>query len=192
MRPTEGGERKSSLPNDGGDASVRDIGPRYYFYFVVWLALAALPATPRAQTFSTTAGMPVRIELVGFCNVSASDLDFGAYASNQSTPAQGQTVIQLLCSGGTVAELSLDAGSGPGGNTSRRRMEQDAGSDRLDYDLFQDPGRTIHWGDRSGVDTLEVETSGAPQTIPVYGQVPGGQRVRDGIYSDTITVHVRF
>ena len=136
--------------------------------------------------------MPVKIELVGFCNVSASDLDFGAYASNSQSPAQGQTVIQLLCSGGTVAELSLDAGTGTPGNTSRRQLEHDRGLGQLEYDLFQDPARTVHWGDKSGVDTLEVEATGAPQTIPVYGQIPGGQRVRDGIYSDTITVHVRF
>jgi spore coat protein U-like protein len=155
-------------------------------------ALAALPAIVGAQTFTVTAGMPVRIELVGFCSVSATDLDFGAYASNQNAPVQGQTTIQLQCSGGTVAELSLDAGSGPGGNTSRRRMEQDAGSDRLDYGLFQDPGRTIHWGNKSGVDTLEVQATGAPQAIPVYGQVPGGQRVREGVYSDLITVRVMF
>jgi spore coat protein U-like protein len=162
-------------------------------FLVVWFALAATPATLLAQTIlTTTAGMPVRIELTGFCNVSAADLDFGAYASNSQTPAQGQTVIQLLCSGGTVAELRLDAGSGPGGNTSRRRMEQDAGSDRLDYDLFQDPGRTVHWGDKSGVDTLEVQATGTPQTVPVYGQIPGGQRVRDGTYSDMITVRVLF
>jgi len=28
--------------------------------------------------------------------------------------------------------------------------------------------------------------------LPVYGQVPSGQRVRDGIYGDTITVRVFF
>jgi spore coat protein U-like protein len=69
---------------------------------------------------------------------------------------------------------------------------QDAGVDRLDYDLFQDLGRTAHWGDNSGVDTLEVQATGVPQTVPVYGQIPGGQRVRDGIYGDTITVRVLF
>jgi spore coat protein U-like protein len=160
--------------------------------FVACLALAALPAMPRAQIFTATTGMPVRIELVGFCNVSAADLDFGAYASNQNAPVQGQTAIQLQCSSGTVAELRLDAGTGPGRNTSRRTMEQDAGGTRLDYDLFQDPGRTMHWGDRSGVDTLEVNTTGESQSVPVYGQIPGGQRVRDGTYSDMITVHVFF
>jgi len=162
---------------------------------VLALALATLPAITRAQEtlpFSANAGMPVRIEIVGFCNVSASDLDFGAYASNQTSPVQGQTTIQLQCSSGTIAELRLDAGSGPGGNTDRRRMEQERGSDRLDYGLFQDPGRTIHWGDRSGRDTLEVEATGAQQAIPVYGQIPGNQRVRDGVYSDTITVTVFY
>jgi spore coat protein U-like protein len=159
--------------------------------FVVWLALAALPAVAQA-IYTATAGMPVRMEIVASCSVSASDLDFGAYASNQNTPVQGQTVIQLLCGAGAAAELSLDAGTGPGGSTSRRRMEQDGGRDRLEYDLFQDPGRTIHWGDRSGVDTLEVNATGAPQTVPIYGQIPGGQRVRDGIYSDMITVTVHF
>ena len=159
----------------------------------MWLALAASPATSGAQaTYTATAGMPVRIEIVASCAVSATDLDFGAYASNQNTPVQGQTAIQLLCGAGTSAEVSLDAGSGPGGNTDRRRMEQDGGRDRLDYGLYQDPGRTVHWGDRSGVDTLEVQTTGTPQAVPIYGQMPGGQRVRDGIYSDMITVTVHF
>jgi spore coat protein U-like protein len=162
------------------------------FSIALVLALAASPATLCAQNFTATSAMPVRIELVGYCNVSASDLDFGAYASNQPAPVQGQTTIQLQCSSGTVAEISLDAGSGPGGNTNRRRMEQDRGSDRLDYGLFQDPGRTVNWGDRSGRDTLEVEATGAVQAIPVYGQIPGGQRVRDGTYSDTITVTVFY
>ena len=195
MRLTEGGERELSLPNDGGDTPMRDIGPRSYGwrFAAVFLALATLPATSRAQsTFTATAGMPVRFEIVASCAVSASDLDFGAYASNQNSPVQGQTAIQLLCGAETTAEVSLDAGSGPGGNTSRRRMEQDSGIDRLDYELFQDPARTIHWGDRSGRDTLEVHTTGVPLTIPVYGQIPGGQRVRDGIYSDTITVRVVY
>ena len=136
--------------------------------------------------------MPVRIEITASCTVSASDLEFGAYSPRSQAPVQGQTSIQLLCGAATTAEVSLDAGSGPGASTSRRRMEQDAGSDRLDYDLFQDPARTIHWGDRSGVDTLEVQTTGVSLTIPVYGQIPGGQRVREGTYSDTITVRVIY
>ena len=162
---------------------------------VALLVLAALPATVRAQIYNVTSAMPVRIELVASCSVSADDLDFGAYASNSPTPVQGQTTIHMLCGAGNTAELFLDAGSGPGGgsaSTSNRRMEQDAGKGTLEYDLFQDPGRTIHWGDRSGRDTLEVQTTGTPQTIPIYGQIPAGQRALEGTYSDTITVTILY
>lgn len=162
---------------------------------VAFLVLVALPATVRAQIYNTTSAMPVRIELIAACTVSADDLDFGAYASNSTTPVQGQTTIHLLCGAGSTAELFLDAGSGPGGgsgSTSNRRLEQDAGKGTLGYDLFQDPGRTVHWGDRSGRDTLEIETTGAQQTIPIYGQIPAGQRALDGTYSDTITVTILY
>lgn len=164
-------------------------------FVVVFLALAAFPVTPAQLPkpgVTDTAILPVRIEIVRACTVSASDLNFGAYPSNSTTPVHGQTAITLNCGADTTVEVSLDAGTGPGGNTSRRRMEQDAGSDRLDYGLYQDPGRTVHWGDRSGVDTKEVLTTGVPQTIPIYGEVPAGQRVRDGTYSDTITVTVHY
>jgi len=40
-------------------------------FFVVWLALVALPATALAQaTYTATAGMPVRIEIVASCTIS--------------------------------------------------------------------------------------------------------------------------
>ena len=172
---------------------VPDIGPRSYCFLVVWLALVALPAASRAQTvFTATAGMPVRIEMVASCFVSATDLDFGAYASNSPTPVQGQTTIQLVCGAQTTAEVGLDEGSGVGAATTNRRMEADAGAGRLDYELHQDAARTIHWGDRSGRDTLEVQTTGAPLTIPVYGRIPARQRAQEGTYSDTITVRVMY
>jgi spore coat protein U-like protein len=194
MRPSEVDERELSSPNDGGNASARGIRPRFYWWRAATGLLAlALPAASSAQaTYTATAGMPVRIEILASCTISASDLDFGAYAPTSQAPVQGQTAIQLICGAATTAELSLDAGTGPGGSTSRRRMEQEAGKDRLDYDLYQDAGRTVHWGDRSGVDTLEVQTTGVPLTIPVYGQMPGGQRARAGTYSDTITVRVIY
>jgi spore coat protein U-like protein len=135
--------------------------------------------------------MPVTMEVAASCRVSASDLDFGAYPSNATSPALGQTVIQLVCGAGTTIDIGLDAGT-RGISTSRRQMLQESGIDRLDYGLFQDPGRTIHWGDRSGNDTLEVVATGATQTVTVYGQVPAGQRVRDGSYSDVITVRLQY
>ena len=37
-----------------------------------------------------------------------------------------------------------------------------------------------------------VQSTGAPQTVPIYGRIPASQRVRDGTYSDTITVTVQY
>lgn len=176
---------------------------RWRELFVVCLALAAFPAIPAQRDLqpgqrvprpgvTATAILPVTIEIVQSCIVSASDLDFGAYAENSQTPARGQTSIQLHCGAGLTAEIALDAGTGAVGNTSRRQMSQDSGTDRMNYDLYQDPGRTVHWGDRSGRDTLEVLTTGAPQTVPIYGEIPARQRVRDGTYSDVITVIVHY
>jgi len=158
---------------------------------VIFLSLTSLLASAQTILYSNSI-MPVRMEVVTACSVSVSDLDFGSYTSNSTNPVHGQTTIQLLCAPGTSAEISLDAGTSPGGGTSRRNMQQDAGNDRMDYDLFQDAGRTIHWGDRSGNDTKEVVTADAPLTVPIYGEIPSGQRVRDGTYSDVITVSVSY
>lgn len=156
------------------------------------LILAGVPTLAPGQSFSAHSGMPVRIEIVATCSLTASDLDFGAYDPSAAAPKQGQTTIQLRCAAGETAELSLDGGTAPGGNTSRRKLGSESGPDRLDYGLFQDPARTVEWGERSGRDTLEVLTTGSMQSVPVYGEIPAGQRTRDGTYSDTITVRLQL
>jgi spore coat protein U domain-containing protein, fimbrial subunit CupE1/2/3/6 len=156
------------------------------------LALAALPMTPSGQTFTATSGMPVRIEILASCNVAASDLDFGAYNPSAAAAAQGQSTIQLQCAPGVIAEVSLDAGTAPGANTTRRKLSSESGADRLDYGLYQDAGRSQHWGDTSEVDTRQVLTTGASQTVTIYGEIPARQTPRGGTYSDVITVRVQF
>jgi spore coat protein U-like protein len=153
-------------------------------------ALAALTVALRGQAFTATAGMPVRMEVIGSCIVAASDLDFGTYFAAGTMASLGQTDLQLRCPSGFAVEISLDAGTSGGRN--RRQMIADSGRGTLDYDLYQDAGRTIPWGDRSGRDTLELTATGEPQSIPVYGEIPAGQRATEGSYSDTITVLVQF
>jgi len=165
----------------------------------VFLALAAFPAT-HAQLLpdrirpgtSANAVMPVTLEVIQTCLVTASDLNFGNIASNSTTPVLGQTIMELTCGIGVSAEIALDAGTSPGNNTSRRQMLHDVGRGRLDYDLFQDAGRTMHWGNRSGSDTLEVLFEGKLRVLPIYGQIPAGQRVPEGNFSDMITITVHY
>ena len=172
---------------------------------LVFLALTAFPATPAQRLpggpggpdgirpgTSANAIMPVTLEVVVQCHVTATDLNFGAIASNSTTPVLGQATIDLTCGSGTSAEIALDAGTSPGNNTSRRQMLHDVGRGRLDYDLFQDAGRTVNWGDRSGTDTLEVLFEGKLRVLPIYGQIPAGQRVPEGNFSDMITITVHY
>ena len=159
---------------------------------VVMLAMSCVPVAPLAQTFTATSGMPVRIEIAASCLVTASDLDFGAYNAATGAPTRGQTTIQLLCAPGLGAELALDAGSAAGATTMSRKLNSESSADRLDYGLFQDAARSVHWGDTTGTDTMEVLTTGAPQLVPVYGEIPAGQRTQPGTYSDVITVRVQF
>jgi spore coat protein U-like protein len=37
-----------------------------------------------------------------------------------------------------------------------------------------------------------VQTTGSVQTIPIYGQIPAGQREQEGMYTDTITLRVIY
>lgn len=159
---------------------------------VAFLALAGWPTAPIGQTFIATSGMPVRIEIAGSCLVTASDLNFGTYDAQAGTPTRGQTSIALTCTAALGVEVGLDAGTTAGATTSDRKLNSLSGPDRLDYGLYQDPGRTLNWGDTSGVDTLELETTGQTQMVPVYGEIRPGQRAPAGIYGDVITVRVQY
>jgi spore coat protein U-like protein len=156
------------------------------------VALAALPAALVGQTYTATSGMPVRMEVAASCAVAASDLDFGAYNAGSALPVLGQSSLQLQCTPGLVAELTLDSGAAPGADTNRRQMLRVASGDRLDYGLYQDAARSVHWGDTPGVDTVEVPTTGALQAVPVYGRIPPGQNPQAGVYADEVTVRVLF
>jgi spore coat protein U-like protein len=154
----------------------------------VLAALAAMPGTPDAQTYSATGLLPVTIEIAASCVVSSSDLDFGRYLA--SAASVGQTFIQLQCTSGVTVEVGLDAGQAPGATPSNRRLV--SGADSLRYGLFQDPARRINWGITPSVDTVEVQTTGAPQTVPIYGQIPAGQQVPPGTYGDVITIYLNY
>ena len=180
---------------------MREMTSKWQRIVVVFLALTAIPATPAQRIpgqrlptpgVTATALLPITIEIVQACTVSAADLDFGAIPSNSTTPARGQTTITLHCGAGVTVDVGLDGGTAPGGNTTRRKLVHSSGKDRMDYGLYQDPGRTIHWGDRSGRDTLEIVSTGESQTVPVYGEIPAGQRALDGTYSDMITVTLLY
>jgi spore coat protein U-like protein len=67
-----------------------------------------------------------------------------------------------------------------------------SGTNTIAYNLFQDSGYTTVWGDGTG--TTKTENYDLPlggsETLPIYGNVPGGQLVKAGTYTDGISVTV--
>ena len=142
------------------------------------------------QPYTATSVMPVTLEITGTCSVRASDLSFGSYLANASTPLAGQTTLILECTSGVDVEIGLDEGQGAGATVQERRMM--SGTDALRYGLYQDAARVQVWGDTVGVDTVHAQGIGTPQPLTIYGQIPASQQVPAGQYSDVITVRVYF
>ena len=62
----------------------------------------------------------------------------------------------------------------------------------LSYAMYQDSARSVNWGMTIGTDTVTGTGNGSAQAITVYGQLPAGQYVAPGAYSDTITATVTY
>jgi len=124
------------------------------------------------------------------CVVQSAALPFGTY---NSTAVQQNAQIGVTCSNGTAYTVSLDAGTGSGASTaSRKLVNADGSGTALNYGLYQDSSRTKAWGSANGTDTLSGVGTGATQSIPVYGQIPGGQTAVSGNYSDVVAITLSY
>jgi spore coat protein U-like protein len=149
--------------------------------------LAGLPlSAPQAAT--TTATFTVTADVQTTCNVTAQNLNFGAYAGVELDIS---TTLTATCSSGTPYSVGLSAGTSTGATVTARKMTG-PGADPLAYSLSQDAAHSINWGDTIGTDTVPGTGNGLGQTLTVFGRVPAGQFVGPGAYTDTITVTLTF
>ena len=143
--------------------------------------LAAGPASAERQDHFT-----VRVRVVEECRIIAQDLNFGILDSPAAKT--GQTVLNLQCTPGTSADVTL--GDGSSGNPRRRVMQ---GPAELEYQLYRDVA--LHDPIDEIGSTFEVngrDNDGQVIPLRVYGEIPAGQVVPPGIYEDLILVTVRF
>lgn len=157
-------------------------------------AVALAGPSPQTDSFNVTA------TAVASCRITAtSNVAFGNYDPadvNFSTPLDANGSVTVRCTKGTTFNTALDQGLNAGGGSTciapARRMS-DGGTERLSYDLYQNAGRTTVWGCDATTDQSATSTSvTTPNTLTVYGRIPGGQDVATGIYSDTVQVTVTF
>lgn len=144
------------------------------------------------------------------CAISTTGINFtNAYDPTANTAVTGNGSISVNCSGtgldflfGFKVATSLSQGSSD--TYVNRTLKK--GTEALYYNLYTNPALATVFGDgTAGTANYSIcypglfagcgvptGTSGQPFTVTVYGQLPGGQDVSAGAYSDSLTATITF
>jgi spore coat protein U-like protein len=146
--------------------------------------------TPGTYTDTLTTAsthFPVSVTVVSACTISATNLAFGTYTK---ALINSTSTISVTCTNTTTYNVGLSAGAG--GSVTTRKMPGPGGYS-LGYKLCSDgTSCSTNWGNTVGTDTKAGTGTGALQSLTVYGQLPAGQNVEAGNYTDTITATVTY
>ncbi len=117
-------------------------------------------------------------------------MSFGNY---NNTLLTSTATVTATCSNTTPYNVGLNAGTASGATVTTRAMfVSGTPSVVLNYGLYSNSGHTTNWGMTVGTDTVTGTGNGSAQAITVYGQIPAGQLVAPGAYTDTITATITY
>lgn len=141
------------------------------------------------------------------CTLNATGINFGNYdpTSNAAVTANGS--ISFRCTGtGTGDTVSVMLSTGNSGTYTNRTLA--LGTQTLDYNIYADSGYTAILGNGTGGSYYLYACYGKGSGSPcgnsggypsgttfsgaMYGQMPGGQDVGAGTYTDNLTVILTF
>jgi spore coat protein U-like protein len=154
----------------------------------------ATPGTYIDTISSATTTFTVIVMVKASCSISATNLNFSTYTGTQ---INAQSTLTVNCTNKTVFDVGLSAGTATGATPTSRKMTG-PGSATLNYSLCQDSkcsqnwGNTLSWGNVGAQDILQATGTGIAVPYNVYGQIPAGQSVGQGTYTDTITATLTY
>lgn len=160
-------------------------------YLAIALILGTAAVVPAAYAGSVDGTIASSVTLTSDCQMTVLPLSFGSVDSLATTQKTVNLFQHITCTKGTSVIMSVSAGSTAGTTTTNRAMS-DGNGHTLSYQLFQNAGHTINWGNTVGTDTLTLTATGASQQFVVVGVVPPGQGVPPGVYTDTVTVTATY
>jgi spore coat protein U-like protein len=158
------------------------------FYGLIPAGQNVAPGTYTDTLSTATTSFTVTAIITKSCSVSATNLAFGGYSG---ALLKSTSTISVSCTNTTAYNVGLNAGLATGATVTNRSMTG-PGSALLHYDLFSNSGYTTNWGNTVGTNTLAGTGNGATQPLTVYGEIPAGQFVTAGSYTDTIIVSVSY
>ncbi|WP_060492833.1 spore coat U domain-containing protein [Pseudomonas sp. NBRC 111140] len=168
------------------------------------LAGLGLALASQAQAATVTGNITSTLTLIAACQVNGSSgtsgLNFGALnfgtqdalftTANAQVLGGGGGAMSILCSAGTAPAIKVRAGLHDGQSSGGTRALADGAGNFVPYDLYTDSGRTTLLA-IDGTITLPTST-GAAQTVNLYGKAVGKAGLPAGVYSDTISVELSF
>lgn len=158
----------------------------------VLAALAfVLPLAP-SQAANVQTPFTVSANVQQVCAVSASNLGFGAYDASAGSANNATATVTVTCTPSSAYAIAMNAGTTSGG-TEAVHLMSDGAAHTLTYNLYSDSNHTTKWGDGTlSTATVSGTADGTRQPYTVFGQVPAGQFVPSGAYSDTVTATVTY
>ena len=158
-------------------------------YVTVGTYTDRITASVEGAGFATvTASFLVNANALAHCTVSSTAMAFGTYsgAVNNST-----STISATCSDATSYTIGLNAGKSAGATITKRAMTGPRGA-LLNYGIYSDAARTVNWGNTAATHWMTGSGNGTTQSVTVYGQIPAGQSIAPGSYSDTIVATLTY
>ena len=150
-----------------------------------------LSATSYAATDTST--MTVSTTVLMSCNISAGALTFASYDPTLDADSNAFATIDSTCTSGGAAVITM--GQGLGGHTDSSDIspirQMTAGSEKLDYEVYSDSGRSTQWGNTSATG-VSVTGTGSTQSLTAYGTITGLQQVSAVSFTDSVTVTVTY
>ena len=138
------------------------------------------------------------------CNVSAGgSINFLTYNPASGSPTQASSTATLMCtyngsSGAQKVDWNMTLTNGGSGNCNARALPGPSAS--LNYNIYQNSIAGGVWGNAgcgtfpSGTMTLSPGAGNNTRTVTntLFGQVPIGQFVPAGTYTENLTLTVNF
>ena len=120
---------------------------------------------------------------------ATSGVNFGQYNVFATVPnTNGIGNVTIYCKGNPGMVVALSSGQS---NTYSSRVMQN-GVNQLNYNLYTSSARTNIWGDGSGGSITVVIPGNGTTSLSIFGQIPAGQNLPAGTYTDVIIVMIDF
>lgn len=128
-----------------------------------------------------------------FTSIGSLPFTYNPITGGAATASSTMTV-SCDASSGTNVSISLDPGLHAGASSNPwRKLLNAANNQTLNYNIYTDGAYTTIWGDGTNATATQSHAQVAASfSFTLYGQVPSGQNVSAGNFSDTVTATMTF